>query len=96
MTTMNTPMYAKSLERFRKGKLEVDLVLMAMLFDVDVKLFYMGEEGLKKQEFSFPGTKAKAKVQLYLGPEGYFDVVCDKAFVKSAGICQSLILDVSL
>ena len=78
---------------------------MAMLFDMNIKLFYATEEGLMKQEFIFPSTSAlgikktqasKQKIQLFLAADGYFDVVYDKSYIKSAGICQSVLLDVCI
>ena len=70
---------------------------MAMLFNIDLKLYYIAESGLSKEEFNFSTEESKMKpkkVQLYIAPDGYFDTVYEKSFVKSAGICQSLVLDV--
>ena len=93
MTSTGAPQYIKYLEKYKKGKPEVDLVLMAMLFKIDLTILYMTDEGLMKQKLIFPfNTKVKGTV--YLGPDGLFDVVYGKAFIKEAGICQSIILDV--
>ena len=71
---------------------------MTLLFNLDLGLFYVGEEGLEKSDLAFTSKKSveqRTKVKLFLGTDGYFDVVCEKAEIKAAGICQSLVLDVS-
>ena len=71
---------------------------MAMFFNVNLRLFYIAESGLTKQEYSFLPGESKSVlpiVQLCLAPDGYFDVVYSKSFIKTAGICQSLLLDVN-
>jgi hypothetical protein len=70
---------------------------MAMFFDIELKLYYVAESGLGKQECLFhigESKSTKPLIQLYLAPDGYFDVIYSKVFIKSAGVCQSLLLDV--
>ena len=70
---------------------------MALLFNLDLRVFFVGEEGLTKSDLTFASKKPverRTQVQLFLGPDGCFDVVYNKAEIKSAGICQSLVLDV--
>ena len=71
---------------------------MTLLFNLDLRLYFVGEEGLTKSDLTFASKKnpePREKVQLFLGADGNFDVVYSKAEIKAAGICQSLLLDVS-
>ena len=71
------------------------MVLMALLFSFNVKLLYMSEEGLQSQSVSFISHVPKKTVQLYMSSEGgAYDVLYDKAYIKTAGICQSILLEV--
>lgn len=94
MANMSTYQYIKSLEISQKGKPEIDLILISMLFGVDIKIFYMSEEGLMKQEFNFQGNTKKLKANLFINSDGFFDIIYNKSYIKTAGICQSIILDV--
>ncbi len=70
--------------------------MLALFLRLDVLVYYVGEAGLAKLELNFGVGSKPRKVRLYLGPDGGFDTLYDKSFVKSAGICQSMLLDVSL
>ncbi len=67
---------------------------MAMLFGIDLRVIYVGDEGLVKQDFAFPLANVRHRMQVYLDEDGYFDVVYRKAHIKSAGVCQSILLEV--
>jgi hypothetical protein len=70
---------------------------VALLFNLDLRLFYLGEEGLMKTDMNFGPPKdveSSPQIQLFLAGDGCFDVVYTKQEIKSAGICQSLVLDV--
>lgn len=88
---MNTAEYIELLGSQKKTSV-VDAVLMALFFDVILHVYYFDGTDLSKIEFN---SDSKGKlVRLYLNAGGIFDVVYDKAEIKSAGICQSIILDV--
>lgn len=90
LTDINAKDYITNLEKFYQGKPEVDLILMAMFFRIDLQFLYVENEAMKEISFSF----GKEKAQVYINPEGYFDVVYEKGFVRNCGLCQSIILDV--
>ncbi len=97
LTTMTTPMYLQTIKGGHKSKPEVDLILMAMFFGLHLQIYYIDESGIGTQEFDFrsgPADPGKA-VRLFLGLDGCFDTVYDKSTIKSAGICQSILFDVS-
>ena len=71
----------------------VDLVLMTMYLGLSVKIYYLTDDGLLSKEIAFLPTSPQAR--LYLTSDGYFDVLYNKAYIKSAGVCQALVLDVS-
>lgn len=97
-TTMSTPMYVKTLRGGHRGRPEVDVILMALFFHIDVRVHYISETGLAKQDFGFSSEKqpCRRRVTLYLAADGAFDTVYAKSYVKSAGVVQSLLLDVIL
>ncbi len=71
-------------------------MLLSLVFKFNVKLFYMTNEGLVSQLLYSPAAAPQAlptTIQLYLNPDGNFDVLYDKGFIKSAGICQSILLE---
>ena len=69
---------------------------MAMFFHLDLVIYYMDESGFAKRCFSFANseTASAPKIQLYLSPDGGFDTIYSKSYIKSAGICQSLFFEV--
>jgi hypothetical protein len=84
--------YISRVEKFYAGKPEVDLILVAMFFEINLKVLYVEDEVIKKTSFKF-GEK---EIAVYINPEGYFDIVCAKNFIKKCGLCQSIVLDVNL
>ena len=70
----------------------MDLVLMSLFFGFNIRLYYLTDEGLLQQTVALLNTDSN--IQLYLNPDSGFDVVYSKAFIRNAGICQSLVLEV--
>ena len=97
LSTMDTATYSQALKSGCKSKPEVDAILMAMHLSLDLIIYSIDESGLSKQEFNFCSRTLPSKkiLRLYLGVDGGFDTIYDKASIKTAGICQSIILDVS-
>lgn len=90
LTDMNDKDYIVNVEKFYKGKSEVDLVLMAMFFGINLIILYVEDEVMKQMNINF----GNIKTIVYINPEGYFDVVYEKTFIRDCGICQSIVLDV--
>ena len=70
---------------------------MALMLKFDLEIFYYTTEGISslKIQLSENNLEEKRKnLQLMMANDGYFDVVYAKSFIKSAGICQSLIFEV--
>jgi hypothetical protein len=66
------------------------------LFDLNVEVRYFSSEGISSFKIEYPNIKNEKKVlNLMLNPDGYFDVVYSKSFIKSAGLCQSILFEVS-
>lgn len=95
--TTSTSMYVKGLKSGRQGRPEVDVILIALFLQLDLCIYYISETGLAKQEFSFAlkGQPDRQRIKLYLSADGGFDTVYEKSFIKSAGLCQSILLEVS-
>jgi hypothetical protein len=89
---MNASEYVESLGS-QKETAEVDAVLIALFFDLQLQIYYIDKGGLGKIEFN--GGSKRRSVRLYLSADGVFDVVYDKKKIKAAGICQAIVLDVS-
>lgn len=92
LTNIDAKEYIARVEKSYDGKPEVDLVLMAMFFGINLIVLYVEDEVIKTVGLNF----GKKQVTVYINPEGYFDMVYEKSFVKNGGICQSIILDVFL
>lgn len=82
--------YIARVEKAYAGKPEVDLVLLALFFEINLKVLYVENEVIKQMTFNF----GKKQATVYINPEGYFDTVHEKAFIKNSGLCQSIVLDV--
>jgi len=92
MIDMEAKDYISRIEKFYEGKAEVDLILMAMFFEINLKILYVENEVIRKTSFKF----GERQVAVYINPEGYFDIVWKKDFIKRCGLCQSIVLDVIL
>lgn len=92
LTNIDAKEYIARIENSYDGKPEVDLILMAMFFEINLKVLYVEDEVIKGVDFNF----GKRQVTVYINPEGYFDMVYEKSFVRNGGICQSIVLDVLL
>lgn len=66
---------------------------MGLLFGMNLRIWYITDEGLKRQEFFFEENSSKV-AELYLAPDGYFDILYQKSYIKTVGMCQSILLDV--
>lgn len=90
---MNSAEYIQSLGN-QKRTAEVDAVLVALLLDIELQIYYFDGTKLAKMKFN---TDSKRKsIRLYLNAGGVFDTIYDKAEIKIAGICQAIVLDVSV
>lgn len=47
------------------------------------------------QEYFLGKNIEQRKADLYIASDGFFDVMYKKPYIKSAGICQSILLDVN-
>ncbi len=55
----------------------------------------MTEEGLLSQTLYTPaGQKMVPTLKFYMNPDATLDVLYDKAFIRTAGLCQSLLFEV--
>jgi hypothetical protein len=98
LATMTTQNYAQELVKKTKGSLELDMILMAMLFNVQIQVYYVKDSQLMQKTFDFPdkSNKERKVVKLYAQPNMSFDTVYRKSFIRDVGICQSILLDVLL
>jgi len=87
------PDYIKNLKE-GKGCIEFDTILLTLFLQFEVQIYTLKETGLIKQTFKFTRDKAK-RIRIYLEHNGKFDILYDKATIKAAGICQSILLDVN-
>lgn len=90
--------YVKGL---KKGKscTELDVILLASFLGAELQIYCLEDNGLVKQTFNVARKKPQGKgriIRMYLEPNGKFDTIYNKATIKAAGICQSILLDVML
>lgn len=87
-------------QRLKEGKdiLEIDVVLMAIFFDLELEIYYVEDLKVKKQSFKLYSntTNERKTIKLYLRPDCRFDTVYNKHNQKSNAISQSIILDVTV
>lgn len=76
---------------------EVDVVLMAVFFDLDLEVLFAESSKIRRQSFKLHSNAAgdRKTIRLYLGANGKFDAVYNKCEAQSAGLCQSILLDVT-
>lgn len=88
--------YVSSLYSAKQYKIEIDTILISMLMKLDLNIYYIDESTLIKRSFFFPNKENNKKkiVNLYLDEDGDLDVIYEKNYIKSCGMCQSIILDV--
>ena len=69
---------------------------MALLFKLSLHVLYLTDGGIARlrMDFATPETSSTSSIRLYLAMDGFLDTVYSKSYIKSAGLCQSLILDV--
>ena len=91
---INVNEYIKELKK-GKGCIEIDAILIALYLKAELQVYTLDESGLIKQLFNF-NQKEERRVRVYLEPNGRFDTIYNKSTIKSAGICQSILLDVIL
>lgn len=68
---------------------------MALFFNFNLVLYYASEDGLAKKSFEISKAHGSRTVRLFMGSDGNYDVLYTKDFIKAAGICQSVLLDVN-
>ena len=91
---METKDYAQSL-KFNCGKFrEVDLVIMALFFDIKLTVYIINWATLSTQIFN-SSTQSQKALELFLDCNGNYHIVLPKSKAKTIGICQSIVLDVS-
>lgn len=76
-----------------KGRIEIDAILIALYLKAELQVYTLDKSRLIKQSFNF-NQKEQKRIRVYLEPNGRFDTIYDKSTIKSAGICQSILLDV--
>ena len=72
---------------------EVDCILGPMILKTHLEIYCLEENVLSKEVFNYKFESINKKittVKLYLEPNGKFDTIYNKQFLKSAGICQSI------
>lgn len=83
-----------------KGCAEVDTIVMGLYLGIELQIYTLDESGLIKQSFNFLNSKTQSKpqqtIRMYLEPNCKFDTIYNKSTIKSAGICQSILLDVQV
>jgi hypothetical protein len=58
-------------------------------------LYYPNEDGLGKYNFEISKVPKTRTVRLFMGSDGNYDVLYTKSYIKSAGISQSVLMDVN-
>jgi hypothetical protein len=91
VANMNASEYIASLGN-QRDTAEVDVVLISLFFNTELHIHYFDGSSFIKMKFN--EDPKRKKVRLYLNPGGVFDVVYDKEKIRSAGICQAIVLDV--
>lgn len=86
----NTQSYIEAVNKGFNTPL-VDIVLFCLFSNLEISVYYLSHEGLSKIDLKF-GSQHNIKV--YLTNEGYFDTMYEKSYIKTAGLCQSILLDV--
>eukprot|EP00826_Nyctotherus_ovalis_P041364 TRINITY_DN4150_c0_g1_i17.p1 TRINITY_DN4150_c0_g1~~TRINITY_DN4150_c0_g1_i17.p1 ORF type:complete len:194 (-),score=2.09 TRINITY_DN4150_c0_g1_i17:329-910(-) len=98
LTTKSTQKYTQQLIKKLKPHPELDIILISMLFNFQIQFYYIKDFLLLNKTFDFPAKSSGEKklLRLYMNSNGTFDTVYEKAFIRDAGICQSILLDVRL
>lgn len=98
LTNMGTLSYIQALKDNKKQFPEVDIILMAIFFDLELHIYFLDDSKLYKQSFNLSSKLPDERkvIRLYLGVDGKFDLIYKKSTIESAGICQSILLDVIL
>lgn len=100
LTKLTTKRLGDYINDLRKGKgcAEADTILMALYLEIELEIYTLDESGLIKQSFNFLNneiqTKPQKTIRMYLESDCKFDTIYNKSTIKSAGICQSILLDV--
>lgn len=95
LTNTGTAGYVQRLKE-RKDLIEIDVVLMAVFFDLELEIYYVEDLKVKKQSFKlYSNTNSERKtIKLYLRPDSRFDLIYSKHNLNSNAMSQSIILDV--
>ena len=93
LTNMGINDYIHSLRYLNQSSPEIDTILMAVFFDYELQFYFFNQEKLEKRIFNSSKTN-KMTIRLYLNEKGKFCTIYKKIKMETAGICQSLILDV--
>lgn len=65
------------------------------MLDVNIVILYYTPDGILTYNIKLPNTKKpKTPLQFMIAKDGHYDVVYSKTYIKSAGICQSILFDV--
>lgn len=73
---------------------KVDLVLICVFFNWNLEIDCILKEGIKTLSYSFGTTKEQIPLKVVLNADGYYDAIYKKNYINTAGICQSILLDV--
>ena len=95
-STLSIDEYTESLLAKNNNRLDIDSILLSMLHNIDLHMYYISDSNLNVEIYKFgtETTKDSKFIQLYLNPNGGFNTIYDKTRIKTFGICQSIILDV--
>jgi len=96
LTNTGTAGYIQRLKK-KKDLQEVDVVLMAVFFDLELEVYFIENSKVKTQSFKLYSNALDERktIRLYLRPDCKFDLIYAKQREEYAGICQSVVLDVS-
>lgn len=70
---------------------------MALFFNLNIEILYISLDGISSLKVGNFGCKESYKtepVRLLLSSDGFVDCVYEKTFIKTAGVAQSIVLDV--
>jgi hypothetical protein len=96
LSNTGTSGYIQRLKK-KKDLQEVDVVLMAVFFDLELEVYFIDNSKVNSQPFKLYSNilNNKKTIRLYLRPDNKFDLLYEKQKEENAGICQSIVFDVS-
>lgn len=76
--------------------LKLDLMLISLMLEFDIEILYLSHEGISSFQIQLPSAPEKSDktIRFMLDKDGFYDAVFSKSFIKTAGICQSMLFEV--